>query len=356
MSVAQDNGPSEQEFAIDAVLNKGSRELNLTLINPTNAEKIKHSYDGSEPQFVYNTIPAYSTLQEELLALQFPRSPMREILKEKQQYLLKKIALLHTIGTPEFAKHSKRIHKLPTKKLVSQAWEILERKQRVKPEQIKQIDAYKELQDTFTRLGLPWKIQKIDMIASAHVVASKRILYLKKKELFNKHYIERLKVHEIGTHVVRAENGRLQPLAIFLHGFANYLPTEEGLAAYNEEKYDLMDNAVFRTYAGRVIGVHLAQTHTFSEVFDVFKDYFSEQRALTLSLRVKRGVGSGEELGGYTKDTAYLEGYTALKEYAKKGGDFMPLYYGKVGLQHIPLLKKIPWLVPPKYSPEHIMQ
>ena len=46
---------------------------------------------------------------------------------------------------------------------------------------------------------------------------------------------------QFGVHVLRAENGDLQPFKIFKNGLANSLSTEEGLATYMEEKFNTLD-------------------------------------------------------------------------------------------------------------------
>jgi hypothetical protein len=198
---------------------------------------------------------------------------------------------------------------------------------------------------------MDWKVQKMNMVASASVMPSQRRLYLKRKELFSQRFIKRLKIHEIGTHAVRAENGRLQPFKMFVHGLGGYLETEEGLAVYNEEQFGLLDNTVLRNYAGRVVAVSSATKSSFSDVVEHLQQHFLKKQAVTLALRAKRGLSNGDMPGGFTKDMVYLKGYLALKKHEAAGGDFKPLYVGKVGLQHLKLLEKLP-LVEPKYMPE----
>lgn len=336
----------------DGVLDACARKIDANIINPVNAESIKKSFSGKEPVFEYSGLPYFTKVRRELKALRFPKSAEGTILQKKRAFLLNKTAMLEKVGTKKFTALSKRIHPLPKKADLRRAEELLSQKNSVSEKKIRLMDAYRELKECFEQLNMPWRVQKISMVASASVVPSQRILYLKKKMLFSKRFIQRLKVHEIGTHAVRAENGRLQPLNVFLHGLAGYLPTEEGLAAYNEEQFGLLDNTVLRTYAGRLVAVDWAQKLSFSELVKELSQYFPEKKAVTLALRTKRGLAHGGDKGGYTKDAAYLTGYWALKKYEASGGDFAPLYYGKVGLKDLPVLEKLDWLVPPKYHPD----
>lgn len=345
-------GLPEEILHSDGVLDACSRKIDANIINPVNAENIKKYFREKNHQFEYSGTPYLSKMRRELKALRFPKSIEGKLLQKKRAYLINKTSMIEHIGSPKFSLFSKRIHPLPRKAELQRAQELLEQKNGAQQKKMRLIDAYKELQECFTQLDMPWHVQKIPMVAGASVMPSQRVLYLKKKTLFSQSFIQRLKVHEIGTHAVRAENGRLQPLSIFLHGLADYLPTEEGLAAYNEEQFGLLDATVLRTYAGRLVAVDLARKHSFNELVEELGNYFSAKKAITLALRAKRGVAHGSEKGGYTKDAAYLVGYWALKDYEAKGGDFAPLYYGKVGLKDLPALEKLDWLVQPKYHPD----
>lgn len=339
-------------YELDKVLDEVASTIDTTIINPINAEQVKREFSGSEPEFTYAPIPHFRDEYTRLRRLRFDQSPEGKILSEKRTYLIRKLDLITAIGTTKFPAISARIHPLPSKALVREATQMLEQPLGEKPEKVGLMDAYRDLQKAIDQLGIPWRVQKINMIASASVMPSQRLVYLKRKMRFSKRYIERLKIHEIGTHAVRAENGRLQPLKVFLHGLAGYLPTEEGLAVYNEERFGLLDPAVLRTYAGRVVAVNLARNRSFTQIVEALSQYMSEKKAITLALRAKRGVRHGGQRGGYTKDTAYLKGFFMLKAYEESGGDFTPLYIGKVGLQHLPLLEKMDGLVAPKYFPE----
>ena len=145
---------------------------------------------------------------------------------------------------------------------------------------------------------------------------------------------ERLAVHEIGVHALRAANGYNQPFSIFGTGLDGYERTEEGLALFAEHETGNTSEEVLRDYAGRVLAVNsVLEGMSFRKTFEMLRDYgFSKDQAWDLSVRAHRG-------GGFIKDHIYLAGYLDVKQYRESGGDMGMLYVGKIGLHHIPLVK-----------------
>jgi len=62
--------------------------------------------------------------------------------------------------------------------------------------------------------------------------------------------LQSLGVHEIGTHILRAGNGRKQAPRILDHGLSRYLLTEERLAEYTEQESDSLESATLQRLAG----------------------------------------------------------------------------------------------------------
>ena len=86
------------------------------------------------------------------------------------------------------------------------------------------------------------------------------------------------------------------------------------------------------------------------------KGVFKKQAAFKLTLRAKRGLLDMGQKGACTKDHLYLKGYLSVKEYMENGGNYEDLYLGKVGVEHIGLLKKIPDIRPPLFIPHDLVQ
>ena len=100
----------------------------------------------------------------------------------------------------------------------------------------------------------------------------------------------------------------------------------------------------------------MAQQYGFSKVYNHLKEFFSESWAYRLTCRVKRGMVDTSKPGGVTRDYSYIEGYLKVKDMFEQADEkeFMRiLYTGKIGLEHVDLLKDIPGLKQPKYLPKN---
>lgn len=146
----------------------------------------------------------------------------------------------------------------------------------------------------------------------------------------------RLAVHEIGVHVLRSVNGRRQPLRLFAYGLPGYEATEEGLAGYGELVTNTARARTLRKYAARVLAVDsLFGQADFAETYELLLSLGQvPEQAWESSLRAHRG-------GGCCKDHIYLEGLFEVLGHVEAGGTLEPLFVGKVGLRHIPLIERL---------------
>ena len=342
----------------DHALGQIQRLMPFTVVNPDNAEEIKTRFlkKPYEPEFTYGSIPNMNEIIEQLEALKTGRFFYGKLLEEERVHLLAKAHMIQAIGTPTFGKHSIEVYGKPSKELLKKAKEFLD----IKPSKEEAKIPYKEVQammkETFSKLGFRYSMRREQMVSSAYLSNSKRQLQLKAKARFSRAYAYRLAVHELATHALRAENGREQELGLFMRGTPQYLATEEGLAAYNEERAGVMNPNILRTYAGRVVAVHLSQTHTFVETYKKLLKHFKAEDAFTLTLRAKRGLDHGESRGGCTKDYVYLQGYLAIKEHVAQGKSLKALYSGKIALEDLDKLTGRHALKEPKYIPEPVIE
>ena len=176
--------------------------------------------------------------------------------------------------------------------------------------------------------------------------------FIKGEKFFKAIDPERLKVHEVGVHALRAANGYEQPLKIFALGLPGYLPTEEGLSSYFEEFTGNTSEETMRDYAARVIAVDsVCQGLNFRQTFDRLKSYeLTNDQAWNLAIRAHRA-------GGYIKDHVYLDGHRKVKEFVASDGDFNTLYVGKVGIEDLPLVRRLVkegTLREAKYKPQFV--
>lgn len=342
-----------EEKKIDSFFDKVSSTLSYSIIDPLHSARQKKLFFDKAP-FRIRYLPHSKDLydfKEKLQTLDVPKTHIGEILEKKRKELINKIDVLTSVGTEQFSQACIRVYGRPSKTLVKKAYSLMELAVEEDGKTIKTSETVKLLKDFLKKSKLNYKIRKKEMAASAGIYPSLRTLYLKKKARFSQKFVKRLIVHEICTHIFRAENGLLQPLKIFFHGFPNYLITEEGLTSYNEEITGLLDNKTLKNYAGRVIAVNYSLNHSFTETFKHLRQCFDKDIAFRLTFRAKRGLGDLEQPGAYTKDHIYLRGYYLVKDYIKKGGNLEDLYVGKIGINDLDSIKILD-LKPPKFIPD----
>ncbi len=296
------------------------------------------------PVFKYmRNTKSSSRLKSELLQMRFDSSVIGKLLKEKAREYMLKISLIESLGTPRVTQHSISLYGSPSKELVAKASKFLAQSKYSRSEAMSYsgVGAVKKFIDVFMTKGLNWKVETRSMAVRAAINAEKRVLYLNKDRTFSDLAIKKLMIHEVGTHVMRAENGRKQHLRLFTIGFPDYLATEEGLAVYNEEAAGVLTKADIMGYAGRTVAVDLGLKNSFSTVYNALLEYFPKEEAFSLAARAKRGLSDTSKPGGFTKDYLYLKGYIDVKSYIRRGGRIDLLYKGKIGIKHVPLLKKL---------------
>ncbi len=337
---------------IDEALHRVSVHVHFSAVNPLRLDAARRKFfeDFENPVLEYAQLGDELVRHREVLqGVSCDASIMGILLDGKRRELLDKIALELALGTQEFARASVALYGLPSKDLVEEAYALLALEPDDCGGKISSEVALASVQEALHLYGFDWLVQTKELINSASVRASERTVYIKDKEFFSEKFIQRLIVHEIGTHALRAENGALQPFKVFFHGLAKYLETEEGLAMVHEEQFGLLSNDVLRNYAGRVVAVDIASRGSFVDVFFELKKFFSEEVAFRLALRAKRGLSDTSMQGGLTKDYLYLQGYLRVKQFLAAGGDITDLYYGKIGIDDIPLIKKVDGMVAPKF-------
>jgi uncharacterized protein (TIGR02421 family) len=333
--------------------------LSLTPINLESEKKKFFEKKDYNPIFNYKPSKlsnASKNILKDLLSVKFSKSPISKLTSEKIASLNKSSAMLETIGTNKFSLTASRYYGLPSRDLVSKAKRALEKTKITQDKTTTSEQAFKTAEECLARFGLTeWKVEYKEMVPLAMVQAGERKIYVKKNAVVPVNFLKRMIVHEIGTHVFRSENGRMQPYKIFSLGTEGYLETEEGLAANVEEMHGCLDEKTFRTYAGRVIAVDYARKKGFRETHDMLLKYFDEQDAWQITLRVKRGMADTSKPGCYPKDHLYLKGYYSVKKFLKQKNGLKTLFIGKISISQANIVKKIRGIQEPKYLPEKMI-
>lgn len=217
------------------------------------------------------------------------------------------------------------------------------------------------LEAVLARLALAdWKVALDSHLAARLAVSpSARRVKLRPDAKVAPAELERLVLHELGCHALRAVAGARQPCALLGVGLAGYLATEEGLAVHLERAHGLADPATERRYALRTIAVAAALSGSFYDTFTVLLEHLVPTEAFDLTLRVKRGIAEGATPGAYVKDKLYLEGAAQVGAHlATSPDDIELLLGGKLGLESLDLARALvaedSWQTP-THTPEDVL-
>jgi uncharacterized protein (TIGR02421 family) len=329
----------------DKVLSETSKEIDFFVVNPVNVShaKAQFMHGIKNPVLSYPPPPDLLHLRRNLSSIALEeQDALDSIVIEKQIDLIRKIDLLNSVGCFDFTDKSRKLYGIPQRKLVEKAYELINTPLKgLGSQKVTSSDAVSLIRKNLLQFNLKYKIKKEDLVSSCVILPSKKIIKLKKKARFSSDFVNRLVVHEIGTHALRFENGTKQPLSVFRNGLAHYLETEEGLAVFNEERFGVLNPSFMKHYAGRVVAVHTAQQKDFFHTFKELKPFFDKKTAFELALRAKRGLAGTDVPGGYTKDYIYLGGYEKVKDFVEKGGNLADLYVGKVGIEDLKYVKEL---------------
>lgn len=251
-------------------------------------------------------------------------------------------------NSDQFSKYSKLAFDIPSESLINYSQKILleYKNNPYKADVTSMIYSGENLAECIInelkKYGYNWEVLVLKNLSTKVTVDPElRKVYINGSKKYSEIDLKRLIVHEVGTHIVRSENGRKQPYPFFASGLAGSLSTEEGLAVYSEYKSNLLEKDTFAMYAGRVIASSLCLTKSFFEIYSYLCNFLPNDVSLYITQRVKKGLIDTSEAGGFTKDYVYLDGFVKIRKFIENGGDYEILYLGSVGLDDIPDLLKL---------------
>ncbi len=318
----------------------------LKLLEPVNLaeEKERFMRTGEEPKFKYPFVlfNPRDTIKR-LCELKVPEGELHEVYANKIEELINLAHIvLHRGERNEVLEYSTKVYGKPSLALVREALNIMKNTVGKKPSPTRHGKKYdcryaKTLfEETIRNYGIEGWVVELSRKSLVTVMPLEKEVLVPYGREFTTHELRRLVVHEVGVHVLRAENGHNQPLHIFASGFPNNTETEEGLAVYMEKATRLLERERLRNYAGRVVAVDMVvRGHTFSETFSKLKELgFNDDDAFTLTFRAFRG-------GAFTKDYLYLKGLLEIERIAKRRGVLKLLYLGRVTHPYLETLQNL---------------
>lgn len=319
-------------------------------LRPINLESEKEKFFKNRsynPQFEYPH-PKFDTLEllTELEKIETDESALGEIFHAKKLEIVKKINLIESIDEESFSQYSIDLYGQPSDEDLEFCKKLLKENKNINNKEEETITterAKEKFTEAFEKYGLKkWKVKEKEVLVSNCIAGKNNTLFIKSTAKFTQGRIEELVVHEIETHVLTAENGKMQPYEIFNRGLANYLTTQEGLAMYNVEQ---QKNEYFINNSkalGHVIAIYEALRGSFKQVFEkLIQLGIPEEQAFRSAIKAKRGICDTSKKGSFTKDYIYFKGYFKVKNFVKNGGDIKDLYMGKFDLDDLNKIKNI---------------
>lgn len=337
----------------------------LAHLKPTNLKEEHNKFlvdPTYNPQFEYKPLKFDpNNLYARLKRIEYPDTPIGTLWRKKADEIKRKIELLESIGTDHFTAKSIHLYDAPDDHILAEALKMVEKMPAKFPEPEKILDtkeAKKIFEQAIEDYGLKgWSVKiKSEMVSDA-IAGKENSIMLRDGATFSVERLAGTIAHEIETHVFTAMNGSQQPYKLFQRGLADYLMTEEGLAVYNQEKTESSETAKKYWPASSVIGIYAAMNGSFAEVYaQLIKYGFGIERAWKVALKAKRGLTDTSQPGAFTKDFIYFKGHQMILDFIKEGGDLRDLYYGKLNLKDLDIVKKVKGLKKPLFLPSYLRE
>ena len=348
--------------AVDRLLAQADNTFSLLrALKPVNLleERRRAEKDRKyEPLFQYP--PLSEDIEEIEKRMKIPvrdDSPLGELLKRKRAELLLRLELLRVRGNSasSFTEISTRLFGAPSQHLHRRAEHMVsEGNVAVEEKSLTAEDASEILQQALDRYGLhEWRCVIRETLVADCAVGG-RTLALRKGAIFSPAHVAALVAHEIEVHALTTENGAHQPWLLLRRGTAGYLTTQEGLAAWSQNRVLPEDHPKRLGPARSFLAVEYARTHGFRDTRNYLETVlgYAPEKALNKAIDVKRGLTYTGEPGGFTKGSVYFAGLTSIEAYTSGCGDLRRLFLGKVTLEDLALVEQIPNLAAPLLLPE----
>lgn len=346
--------------AIDDFIIETYRALDyIKYLTPINAREENRKFlENFQNNIEYNPEYKYCTneLTQNILKIKKQIQLYKSNLKYKENILDKiffdclseledNVNLYNSIGDNKcFTDNSVRLYGIPSDELFERAMEILKNKKnlvKIEKRELSSRDLKDMLSKEIAKKKIDWEIiENSPQSSKVTIDPINKKIFINADMNYSQNDIKRLRVHEFGVHILRAENGEIQPYKIFKNGLADSLSTEEGLATCMEEKFGTLDPNTLRLYAGRVVATRLSLDNSFYNVFKELKLFFSMEDTLYIVSRIKRGLSDTEQNGAFTKDYVYLKGYYNVKEYLMNNNLDL-LYVGSIGINNAKDIKRL---------------
>lgn len=327
------------------------------------AETFFASGEKELPQPVYDPVetgPTYEKV-EAARKLICGNSPVHDWLTRLADVTDRTAAMLESIGTQDFYRHSAALYGSPTTNIAdgqNTALDLAIRLDRLlsefdegtirfepavrltAPELKKRLDA--ELPKHF---GLHVPEVMVTPDVSAKAAAGKDYIKLRDDAAFSDLDVDQLLHHEALVHIATGMNGRSHGrFTVLGESHPGNARTQEGLAVFAEFISGAVDPRRFRRLANRVIAINkAAEGADFLDIYRFFREYGVSDVPFEAFESARRVFRGGMVTGGapFTKDSVYLSGLVEVHSYfraAVRSGDpglIQLIFVGKIDVEDL---------------------
>jgi uncharacterized protein (TIGR02421 family) len=339
---------------VDRALADIAREFELLrLITPINLKEAWQEFRAggctTQPVFRYRLIPVDPEAElRRLYNLRIDRiedPTLAYLFRDKREELARMLSMLRDRGRRDFCYSSMQVYGTVDDCLLDAASALLETTADAAgpdPDErtVDATDFARHARQEFDFLRRQYPDFHSDIVIREDVsgmLVSNGKLFIEADSRIPQRRVRPLIQHEVGTHILTAQNGKAQPLQLLSCGVPGYESLQEGLAVLAEYLVDGLTAARLRLLAGRVVGVHcMLAGHSFAECFALLHEeqQFSPHLAFRMTMRIYRS-------GGLTKDAIYLRGLLELLDYLRQGRDLEALLIGKIRVDYIPVVQEL---------------
>ena len=272
--------------------------------------------------------------EQEVWALQTVLEEARDVSSEAKNHTAERVT-----------GHTTKVHGSITPDDVAAATKVL--RHPADPGQEKTVDAEsvaEAMRTCLQRLEIEgWEVV-VDpgMAADMSVLGGKHRVKVRADATFAPCAVRQLLVHEIGTHVLRRHRAEGQRTPVARYAVGSAMRTEEGFAVCRENRAGVNFNARDRVYAARVLAVDIALRTGIVDVVNALAEHLDIDTAVSMAVRVKRGLENPHEPGANVKDHVYFTGSRMVEEHLKAHPDDLGLLFAtKWPLEELPRVKAL---------------
>lgn len=207
-----------------------------------------------------------------------------------------------------------------------------------------------------------WNVVVDKNFANISASQEKKILKVPENRKLKEINLKGLIAHEIGTHILRRENGEKSKLMLLGLGLDRHINGEEGISTYNQQKIEGADD--FAGFNGH-LAISLAcgldgKKRDFRDVFNIIRDYVfissknkdkqktwgnAKNTSWNICVRTFRGTSCDSPGACLTRDIVYREGnvgvWNLVNENSNEIRRFSVGRYDPTNSRHIWILEQL---------------